>query len=675
MTNSAWPLQLEASAAPKPVGTRRLQWIGLCAALILAAALGWAWTSGLSLLSLVPIRPNGPGPAAGVAPPRTEPAVTLDLRILVDQFGYLPDAPKVAVIRSPRQGFDADRSFTPGATYEVRRVVDGDRVLSGSLKAWNAGQVQGSSGDVGWWFDFSELTAPGRYYVHDPERKVRSATFSIGPAVYDDVLRSVMRTYYYQRSGMEKKAPYAESCWTDAAAYVGPGQDLVARNADRPEDPAGERDLSGGWFDAGDTNKYVTAAVQAVHPLLFAYSDYPQGFTDNFNIPESGNGIPDLIDEVRWEIDWLKKMQNADGSSLLKVGALQHALASPPSSDALPRYYVPTCTSATIASAGMMAHAALVFARFPSLAGEALDLKSRAIRGFDAYRGAGQVQTDCDDRRVVSGDADRTVDEQADMAVEAAIYLFALTGEARFHEHIRANYRRTMPYRDFGWARYDPQIGDALLFYAGLPAADPALSKTILADKLADARKGNDVYGMGDRDLYRNFLHEAQYHWGSNGMRVAYANSNLAMNRYGLDSERAAAYRARALETLHYLHGVNPFGIVYLSNMYRHGVTYSVNETFHSWFAARTRWSNALSSECGPPPGLVVGGPNANAGAVGVPASLRPPLGQPPQKAYRDWNETSDAAYAITESSVSYQANYVRLLAGVLSEAGRPGQR
>lgn len=613
------------------------------------------------------------GPAGGVGPLRSGPDVPLSLNILVDQFGYRPQDPKVAVVRSPREGFDRDRAFEPGMDYEVRAVDGDDPVFRGRLVPWNDGEVEASSGDVGWWFDFSGLDRPGRYYVYDVRRDLRSAVFRIDPDVFREVLRAALRVFYYQRSSLAKRPPYADPCWADAAAYVGPRQDGAARDIRRPDDARTARDLRGGWFDAGDTNKYVTFAASVVHQLLGAYRDHPRAFSDDLGIPESGNGIPDVVDEVRWEIDWLRRMQNPDGSALLKLGVRKYVIASPPSSDTLPRFYVGPCTSASIAAAGMFAHAALVFGEFPALAAEAADLRARAISAFEAWRRAPQAQTDCDEGKVLSGDADRTAREQGDLAVLASAYLYALTGQTRFQSYFRDHYRDTKPYRDFGWSRYDTAIGESLLFYASLATADPQLARRIMDDKLADARNDDTrVYGPG-RDLYRSYLHPDQYHWGSNTIRVAYGNSNLDVLVHELDPEHAAGYRSRALDTLHYLHGVNPFGIVYLSNMYRYGATYSVNEMFHVWFAPGTRWSNAQTSACGPAPGYLVGGPNASAEADGVPARLRPPVGQPLQKSFRDWNEHWPlASYPVTEPSTGFQANYVRLLAGFVAAPASP---
>jgi endoglucanase len=588
----------------------------------------------------------------------------LDHHILVDQFGYLPDEAKVAVIRDPQLGYDKNDRFTPGDRYQVRRVDNGKPVLTAAPTPWKAGAIDALSGDRGWWFDFSSVTAPGRYFVYDVSRNARSPSFNIGPHVYRDVLKAAMRMYYYQRSAMPKVLPFAGPCWVDGAAYVGKHQDTEARDiADRDND-AKIRDLSGGWFDAGDTNKYVTFAAQAVHQLLTAYSTNKLAFGDDYQIPESGNGIPDLIDEVRWETNWLKKMQYADGSFALKVGELDYVSASPPSSDHSARYYVPSCTSATIAGAGMLAHAAYIYGSFPALNGETKDLQNRSLLAWTQYQNTLPKQTTCDNGVVHAGLADLSADDQNSLAVEAAIYLFALTADPAFEKYIEAHYKEAHAYHDIGWSRYKADQGEALLFYATLPQADHALSQTILADKLADVKAGNHIYGFNpDDDLYRAFLHEAQYHWGSNNPRANYGNTNVDVTNHDLGLPDVSSYRTRALGILHYMHGVNPLGIVYLSNMYPYGATASVNEIYHVWFGAKTRWSDAKTSPCGPPPGYVPGGPNAAAAKDGVPSSLSPPTGQPPQKSYKDWNGAwPDSSWAVTEPGIYYQSAYVRLL-------------
>jgi endoglucanase len=585
-------------------------------------------------------------------------------QILVDQFGYRPGDVKTAVIRDPQIGFDKTLKFAPGGLYQLRRADNGAVVFSGAAAVWNGGAVQASSGDRGWWFDFSTVDAPGRYFVFDAERKLRSPTFSIDAHVYRPVLVAAMRTYYYQRSGIPKRPPFADPCWTDLAAYVGSGQDLQARDVTDRDNASKVRDLSGGWFDAGDTNKYVTFAVQPVHQLLTAYQEHPGAFTDDFGIPESGNGVPDLIDEVKWEVDWIKKMQFDDGSVALKVGDIKIVNPSPPSSDKSERFYVPPCTSSTIAAAGIFAHAAYVFGQVPSLATYSDDLKHRAVRAWDRYQGRPETQTHCDQGIVLAGNADRSAEDQASEAVEASVYLFAITADVRYQDYVRAHYHEMRPYRDIGWSRYQADQGESLLFFTGLKAADPLLRRAIIDDKGRDTRAGNQVYGFAPNDdLYRAFLHDPQYHWGSNNPRANYGNSNLDVVTYSIAASDGSIYRQRALEILHYFHGVNPFGMTYLTNMYSLGATRSANEIFHSWFQTHTKWSDARTSECGPPPGYVPGGPNANAASDGVPASLSPPTGQPKQKSYRDWNGIwPDSSWAVTEPAIYYQSAYVKLL-------------
>jgi hypothetical protein len=101
---------------------------------------------------------------------------------------------------------------------------------------------------------------------------------------------------------------------------AGRTQDSRARHVHARDDASTERDLSKGWMDAGDSNKDPTFNNEVIHPLLYSYRTSSAVFTDDFNIPESGNGLPDLLDEVKYQLDWLVRMQEADGGVLLKVG-------------------------------------------------------------------------------------------------------------------------------------------------------------------------------------------------------------------------------------------------------------------------------------------------------------------------------------------------------------------
>ncbi|MBK8339925.1 MAG: glycoside hydrolase family 9 protein [Flavobacteriales bacterium] len=157
------------------------------------------------------------------------------------------------------------------------------------------------------------MTTTGSYYVHDPISNTRSHRLEIDDCVYTDVLTTALRAFYYQRCGTDKPAAYAGAGWSDPSpCHVDADQDLTCRLVTNPL-PANERDLHGGWHDAGDHNKYVNWTYGVLSDLLLAYWENPGVWGDDSGIPESGNGVPDLLDEVKYELDWLLRMRQPDG--------------------------------------------------------------------------------------------------------------------------------------------------------------------------------------------------------------------------------------------------------------------------------------------------------------------------------------------------------------------------
>src|SRR5207237_8102112 len=121
----------------------------------------------------------------------------------------------------------------------------------------------------------------------------------------------------------------------------------------------------GGWFDAGDLNKYVPYLEATLFDLLWAYELNPNVFGDDTNIPESHNGVPDLLDEVKWELDWVLEMQYADGGVFNRVAGRSFDNGpNPPSSDSQPRFYTAKTTRATATASASFAHAARAYHRF-----------------------------------------------------------------------------------------------------------------------------------------------------------------------------------------------------------------------------------------------------------------------------------------------------------------------
>jgi hypothetical protein len=590
-------------------------------------------------------------------------------RIVVDQLGYRPRDEKVAVIVAAQRGANADPSFVPGKTYDVRNTKTGAVVFSGPIAPWNGDKVHEQSGDRAWLFDFSAVQAPGTYQIVDRDKNERSLTFEIQPNVYQPALVAATRMYYYQRAGFAKVAPFAGQ-WPDGAAYLGPNQDSQARSVSAKNDPATARDLRGGWFDAGDTNKYSTFTGPVINQLLTAYETAPQAFTDRFNIPESGNGIPDIIDEVKWGVDWLKRMQDADGGVLIKVGVLDDNAAASPNQDRRPRYYGPKCSSATISTAAAFAHAARIYRQFPSLKAEAADLEKRAVRAWQWFSDRPR-QTDCDTQEIKAGDADRPVEEQEGNAAAAAIHLFALTGNSDYSTRLYNYIRASQPWTDSVWGRYRAQENDAILLYTRLPKADPAIVKMIRDRFAGSVRDVRDGYGLRrDLDPYGAALPDPQYHWGSNQVQANYGNANWAVLRYAIEPARNNSFRNRAMAHLHYIHGVNPLGWMYLTNMSSLGAERSVSAMYHEWLG-KGIYARAMPGKPGPPPGYLVGGPNRD--YTGNNEALKK---EPIQKRYLDSGEGWPVnTWELSEPAIYYQAAYIKLLAGAISDSSSSPNR
>ncbi len=587
--------------------------------------------------------------------------------IRLDQFGYLPASRKVAVIGDPVVGFNAAQAFTPGNVYEVRRVADGQSVFSGAPVAWHGGDVHDQSGDRGWWFDFSGVTTPGEYYLQDVTRNVSSHRFRIGADVYREVMKQAVRMYFYQRLNFAKQPPYTDPKWADASSYEGPDQDRAARSRWAKTDPATARDLHGGWMDAGDVNKYTTFAEGAVLQLLEAYRRNPAAFTDDFNIPESGNGIPDLLDELRWELDFLQRTQDATGTNgfLLKVGVDNYNDVSPISADTRPKYYLPECTSATLAGCVMFAQAGVVFSGSDlstlQIYGAGLQARAQLAwqRAVVTTNNFTQFQSACDDGDIKSGDADRDANAQLESAVVAAVYLYEATGDAIYKNFVEAKYQQVKPMSNTWWGPYQAPVQYALLRYAGLPNATPGVAAAIRNQKAGmDYAFSIESYEAGT-DLYRAQMDDWAHHWGSNLVRANCGTLNMDYVVFDIHPAQAAEYSEVAEQYLHWLHGTNPLGMSMLSNMYAYGGDACANEIYHTWFGNNTPYDNALSSPNGPAPGYLSGGPNKDYSYT----QLSPPANQPPQKSYLDFNDGwPQSSWEITEPAIYYNAAYVLLL-------------
>ena len=280
----------------------------------------------------------------------TAQAAPVSNDIKLDHFGYRPGDTKIAIF-----------SANPGSTVEIRDAADTlvYRVPEDGGSIQSKGNDGAPSGDNVWWVNFSALNTAGSYRVFSSQLNGQSYDFEIRDDIYNDVVLTAMRTFYLQRCNTPKLAAYAGAYADPAACHM----------PDQATDPAsghtnhGALDLTGGWHDAGDYNKYVWGAVStAILQMLRAYEDNPGVFLDgDLNIPESGNGIPDILDEIKWELDWMLKMQLPDGSVLYQMHVDGFAADAPPSVDANLRYYQNPNVESGSVFAGTLSHASRVF--------------------------------------------------------------------------------------------------------------------------------------------------------------------------------------------------------------------------------------------------------------------------------------------------------------------------
>ena len=602
--------------------------------------------------------------------------------IRIDQFGYPTTGSKVAIIARAREGYNAGAGIEidPSQRVEVVRQADQSVTYAAFPQAWNGGSLDGVSGDMGYWFDFTSLRDTGTYKIRltkNDGTTAESYPFRIADDVYADVLRTAVEFFYYQRVNQEKTAEYASGePWTDGAWYDRPDQEYAVKQLDNPDQT---RSMPKGWFDAGDPNKYVTFATDAVHALLTSYDQYPSFWNDfSLRIPESGNDVPDLLDEIDWEIEWLESMQDYDpatdsgsGGFYQKMGILEDvAYISPPSTDTRERWYNGICVNSTITGSGMLAHAALSYRTAGVWPDKVADLIERAEAGWQYYVDAPDKTERCDDGRIEAGDADGpgnqySIEHLAEAAVTAT-YLFALTGDAQYNDFVKANYTQTRPWQALDWGVYRAAQAEAMLFYTTLAAADAATKSAILAKKTeADKSEGGNYVVAESDNLYRAL--PVYFNWGSNSLVSRQAGDIMDFVRYDLKEENQAAYQARAQSIINYLHGTNPSGIVMLSNMYRYGAELSADELWHSWFALGTKYDNIDGDNVGPAPGFLSGGPNPQ-GDPNMPIKLgiysfdAIAGDQPDQKAFSVDNYWEYGPWAYNEPAIYYQAAYVKAL-------------
>jgi endoglucanase len=269
--------------------------------------------------------------------------------------------------------------------------------------------------------------------------------------------------------------------------------------------------------------------------------------------------------------------------------------------------------------------------------------------------------------------------------LEASVYLFDATGDVKYREYFDLNFEESHLFTSQDVSPWEGAFQDVYLYYASLSNCKKSVAEAI-QQTYQKGMSRNFVSYEDQRDPY--MAHLDVYTWGSNSIKSIMANNFLNIIYYGLNPSKDKAALTAAEGYVHYLHGVNPLGIVYLSNMYAYGGDKCVNEFYHSWFCNESPdWDRVGVSTYGPPPGFLTGGPNPSyqaddccpfncgnqsAERACTSETLKPPMGQPAQKSYKDFNTAWPInSWSVTENSCGYQVNYIRMLSKFVKTINR----
>ncbi len=566
----------------------------------------------LILLSLLTLAATGTAFAANDA----------TVQIKVDQVGYLPGAPKLAVVTAPAKTFD------------VKRASDNATVFKGTL---GAPTLDADTGDSVQLADFSNLRVAGTYYLDVPGVG-HSWTFSIRRDVFSRTYYLAMRAFYGQRCGTAVDLGPEFPGYSHAACHL-KGEFHPSSGKQR------ERNNIGGWHDAGDYGRYVVNSGITTGTLLWTWEIYgPKVKGISLKIPESGNGTPDILSEIRWNLEWMLKMQDEDGGAWHKQTSEHFSGFVMPEDDNLPSEVIGTgqapykSTCATADLAAVAAIAARVYKPFdPKFAARNLAAARNAWLWVQKYPNV----TFKNPPGVSTGEY--RDDYCGDERLWAAAELWRTTGESAFNDYF------VRQYPDFrtslespspeGW-REVAALG--LWTYALSPQKGSDL--VVVADiRKRTAASARAIVERTRNNPYRVSLLTKDYVWGSNGVVANYGMELLVANLLAPDP----AFVESAQDNLHYLLGRNTFSISWVTQV-------GANPYHHPHHRPSAAGKNPE-----PWPGLLSGGPNAGRQDD---ALRKLPPGLPPAKIYAD----DQASYASNEIAINWQAPLVFLLAGTL---------
>ena len=558
--------------------------------------------------------------AAQGAPASPEPPIRMS------QIGFLPAAPKAAVVVSA------------GASRFAIVDARGDTVLRGTLSAPKRWALSGEEHVQR--ADFSRLATPGRYRLVVPGAGA-PVEFEIGLARVRGLAVATLKGFYYQRTAVPLEARHAGR-WARAAGHPDTAV-LVHRSAASAARPAGTRISSSlGWYDAGDYNKYIVNSGISTYTLLLMAEQFPQyAAALRTNIPESGNALPDVLDEALFNVRWMLTMQDRSD------GGVYHKLTNPsfdgfvePAAATGPRYVVQKSTAATLDFAAVMAHASRVVRRFPrELPGLADSLSAAALAAWrwarqhpDSLYEQERLNAATTPRIVTGAYGDRRVSDEFRWA---AAELFLATKQDSFLVAAPpiASDSVVVP----SWA----SVGTLALVSLAehrreLPASANARA---IQDRLIGLARS--LRTVADTTAYGTAMGaRSDFVWGSSA--VAANQGLILVQAYRLTGDES--YLRAAAANLDYLMGRNPTGYSFVTGIGTRTPMFPHHRP------------SGADTVAAPVPGLLVGGPNPSQQdkCAGYPSPL-------PAISFVD----AQCSYASNEIAINWNAPIAYLLAAI----------
>jgi endoglucanase len=510
-----------------------------------------------------------------------------EVSIKLNQVGFYPSGRKSAVVPAA-QASRFQVTSEDGATVFYQGYL-------APVQRWPYSEEEVQTAD------FSSLDLPGRYRVVVPGIG-RSFPFEVGSSIHRPLVVAALRSFYYNRSGLELEERFAGR-WARPAGH--PDRDvLIHASAASESRPEGSTIASpGGWYNAEDYNKYIISSSIATYTLLAAWEHFPEVFRDlEANIPESGNGVPDIIDEAVWSLRWMLTMQDpGDGGVYHKLSGKGFAGFLPsefpmPHEARDPRYLFQKSTAAALDFAAATAAASRILPNWPQYESLAQDCLVAARSAWDWARQNPNVLFE-QPEDVITGayayDYEKLVDEPAWAAVE----LYLSTGETTFLDGLNlATVESGVP----SWDWVSPLAWISLAHHTARPPGLPEgwVERRILsvADRLRSEYESS-AYSVSMGAYPKRFLsgqNEADFSWGSNSM-AAYQGMVL-LAAFELTGYRG--YLKAALACLDYLLGRNATGYCFVTG-------------FGSRRPQRIRHRPSVADGIAEPvPGFLVGGPH-----------------------------------------------------------------